>query len=117
MKTKRKMTLAQALAEIDSVSQEIRARGTAVVDGREFKLDEPVTLEIESEAGKKKAELEFEIKFKPPSVPHAKAHKPARRGRARLFLGAASAAVLVAAVIASRRRRRAEEEGEEEAAI
>lgn len=117
MKTKRKMTLAQALEEIDSVSQEIKARGSAVLDGQEFNLGAPVTLEIESEAGRKKAELEFEIKFKPGPMTQGKARKPARWSRARLFLGTASAAVLVAAVIASRRRRRGEDEGEEEADI
>jgi hypothetical protein len=76
MKTKREMTLAQALEEIDSATQEIRSRGGALVDGQEFKLDELVTLEVESEAKKKKAELEFEIKFKPASMPEAKEATP-----------------------------------------
>jgi hypothetical protein len=114
MKTKREMTLAQALEEIDSATQEIKSRGAAVVDGREYNLDEPVTLEIESEAKKKKAELEFEIKFKPGAMPEAKEAEPSRRrGRMGLLLGAASAAAIATALIVSRRRRRSED-GEDE---
>lgn len=116
MKTKREMTLAQALEEIDSATQEIKSRGAAVVDGREFNLDEPVTLEIESEAGKKKAELEFEIKFTPAGQSEAREEKRApRRGRRRLglIIGAASAAAIATALIVSRRRGRGEDEEDE----
>lgn len=112
MKTKRVMTLSQALDEIGSVSQEIRSRGAAVVDGRPFALHEPVTLEIESEAGKKEAELEFEIKFQP-TAPEAGGNGRRRRGRSPLLIGVASAAALGAAVFAWRRSHRGENEDDE----
>ena len=64
MKIKRKLTLGQALDEVAKVAQAIKASGNAVVDGKEYRLEDEVELEIEFEAGEKKAELEFEIKWK-----------------------------------------------------
>ncbi len=104
MKTARRMTLAQALDEIASVSEEIRSRGTALVDGRAFGLDSLVTLEIESESSGKKAELEFEIRFAPAGAVETEAVE-SRSGRARprlLVLGLATLAVALG-VIALRR--------------
>jgi hypothetical protein len=62
MKTKREMPLGEALEEISTAAQAIKS-GSVLVADREIALDEPVTLEIETESSKKSAELEFEIKW------------------------------------------------------
>src|SRR5207302_3792140 len=65
MKIKRELPLGEALDEIASVAQGLKASGDAVeVDGRRFKLDDRVTLEIEFEAKDGKTELEFEVKWR-----------------------------------------------------
>src|SRR5438128_9950381 len=103
MKVKREMRLSEALDEIADRVQQPKSEGAARVNGYEVKLDEPVVLEIESEAENGKAELEFEIKWE--------AGKQRPRGR-RLLLGpAASAAVGAAPLTVVSRRRRAGEEG------
>src|SRR5207249_7216233 len=75
------------------------------VNGYEVKLDEPVVLEIESEAEKGKAELEFEIKWE--------AGKKWGRGGRRLLLGAAASAAAGAVALSVLRRRRQQGEGDE----
>jgi len=97
------MPLSEALDEIADRVQQLKNDGAARVNGYEVKLDEPVVLEIESEAEKGKAELEFEIKWQ--------AGKKARRGR-RLLLGAAAGAAVGAAALTVMRRRR--QQGDEE---
>ena len=84
MKMKREMPLSEALDEIADRVQQLKSEGAARVNGYEVKLDEPVMLEIESEAEKGKAELEFEIKWE--------AGKKRGRGGRRLLLGAAAGA-------------------------
>ena len=105
MKSKREMPLSQALDEIASTVQRLKKEGAARANGYEVKLDEPVVLEIESEAEKGKAELEFEIKWE------AKGKKGGRRGR--VLLGALAAAGIGAAAytVIRRRRQSGEEEG------
>ena len=105
MKVKREMRLSEALDEIAERVQQLKSDGAARVNGYEVKLDEPVVLEIESEAEKGKAELEFEIKWE--------AGKKRRRGR-RLLLGAAMGAAAGAAALTVMRRRRQGDEGEDE---
>jgi len=105
MKSKREMPLAQALDEIASTVQRLKKEGAARANGYEVKLDEPVVLEIESEAEKGKAELDFEIKWQ--------AGKKRRRGRRRLLLGALAGAAIGAAALTVMRRRHQEEEEEE----
>ncbi len=105
MKVKREMRLSDALDEIAERVQQLKSEGAARVNGYEVKLDEPVVLEIESEAENGKAELEFEIKWE--------AGKKRRRGR-RLLMGAAASAAVGAAALTVLRRRRQENEGEEE---
>jgi len=97
------MPLSEALDEIADRVRQLKNDGAARVNGYEVKLDEPVVLEIESEAEKGKAELEFEIKWQ--------AGKKARRGR-RLLLGAAAGAAVGAAALTVMRRRR--QQGDEE---
>ncbi len=63
MKSKREMPLGQALDEIASTVERVKKDGAARANGYEVKLDEPVMLEIETEAEKGKAEMEFEIKW------------------------------------------------------
>jgi len=105
MKSKREMPLSEALEEIASTVQRLKKEGAARANGYEVKLDEPVVLEIESEAEKGKAELDFEIKWQ--------AGKKRRRGRRRLLLGAlAGAAIGAAALTVMRRRMHGEEEEE-----
>jgi hypothetical protein len=105
MKTRREMTLAEALDEIAAASEEIRASGGATVDGQEFTLEHPVVLEIESEAGKKEAELEFEIKFRRgPAAEWADEAEPKRGGRAGFIVGLLAAVAAVAAIMTLRRR-------------
>ena len=105
MKSKREMPLAQALDEIASTVQRLKKEGAARANGYEVKVDEPVMLEIETEAEKGKAELEFEIKWQ------AKGKKDRRGGR--LLLGAvAGAAIGAAALTVMRRRRRSDVEDE-----
>jgi hypothetical protein len=116
MKTKREMPLADALDEIAMVVEGLKENGSAKLDGRELKLDEPVTLEIESEAGKKKAELEFEIKWPAKKSAAMSADgTPKRRVRRRyIALGAVAAVMGAAALIAAQRRRMAGNEDEED---
>lgn len=103
MKTTRRLTLGEALDEIASVSEEIRTRGTAIVDGHVFPLESPVTLEIEAEAGGKKAELEFEIKFAPAEAREEDEQRS--RGRAPLLVLGLGAAAVAAVLVAFNRRR------------
>ncbi len=105
MKVKRELSLSEALDEISERVQQLKSDGAARVNCYEVKLDEPVVLEIESEAEKGKAELEFEIKWE--------AVKKRRRGR-RLLLGAAVGAAAGAAALTVMRRRRQGGEGEDE---
>lgn len=110
MKTKREMPLSEALEEIASAAKRLQEEGAARVNGHEIKLDEPVTLEIETEAGKKSAELEFEIKW-------AKGKSKARKrggGRRRLLLAVTGLALVAGAVAVMRRRQRGGEEEEVE---
>src|SRR5207249_11006717 len=95
MKMKREMPLSEALDEIADRVQQLKSEGAARVNGYEVKLDEPVVLEIESEAEKGKAELEFEIKWE--------AGKKWGRGGRRLLLGAAASAA--AGAVRSEERR------------
>src|SRR2546426_7602251 len=104
MRMKREMRLSEALDEIADRVQQLKSVGAARVNGYEVKLDEPVVLEIESEAEKGKAELEFEIKWQA-------GKKAGRRGR-RLLLGAAAGAAVGAAALTVMRRRR--QQGEED---
>src|SRR5213592_4184675 len=106
MKVKREMRLSEALDEIADRLQQLKSDGAARVNGYEVKLDEPVVLEIESEAEKGKAELEFEIKWEA-------GKKRSRRGR-RLLLGAAAGAAVGAAALTVIRRRRQGGDEEEE---
>ena len=106
MKTKREMTLAEALDEIASMSDEIRSNGAATVDGHRFALEHPVVLEIEAEGGGKKAELEFEIKFRQePAEPSAGEEEPHRGGRGGFPVVLVAAVAVVAGLFALRRRR------------
>jgi gas vesicle protein len=105
MKVKREMLLSEALDEIADRVQRLKSEGAARVNGYEIKLDDTVMLEIESEAEKGKAELEFEIKWEA-------GKKRGRPGR-RLLLGAAAGAAVGAAALTALRRRR-QGSGEEE---
>ena len=105
MKSKREMPLEQALDEIASTVQRLKKEGAARANGYEVKLDEPVVLEIESEAEKGKAELDFEIKWQ--------AGKKRRGGRRLLFGALAAGAIGAAAFTVMRRRRQSEAEEEE----
>jgi hypothetical protein len=106
MKTKREMTLVEALDEIASISEEIRSSGAATLDGRQFALEHPVVLEIESESGKKKAELEFEIKFRQePAEVSPGEEEPHRGGRAGFVVVLLAAVAVVAGLFTLRRRR------------
>jgi hypothetical protein len=106
MKKQREMPLGEALDEIGSTVQRLKKEGAARANGHEVKLDEPVTLEIETEAAKGKAELEFEIKWQ------AKGKKGRRGGR--LLLGALAAGAIAAAALTVMRRRRQSEAEEDE---
>src|SRR5262245_24317571 len=105
MKVKREMRLSEALDEIAERVQQLKSEGTARVNGYEINLDDTVLLEIESEAEKGKAELEFEIKWE--------AGKKKRGGR-RLLLGAAMGAAAGAAALTVMRRRRQGDDGADE---
>jgi hypothetical protein len=98
MKKQREMPLGEALDEIESTVQRLKKEGSARANGYEVKLDEPVVLEIESEAEKGKAELDFEIKWQ--------AERKRGGGRRRLLLGmlAGAAAGAVALTVIRRRR-------------
>ena len=106
MKKEREMPLGEALDEIESTVQRLKKEGAARANGYEVKLDEPVTLEIESEAEKGKAELDFEIKWQP------KGKKS--RGGSRLLLGVLAAGAIGAAALTVMRRRRQSEPEEDE---
>lgn len=105
MKKQREMPLGEALDEIESTVQRLKKEGAARANGYEVKLDEPVTLEIETEAEKGKAELEFEIKWE--------AGKKRRGGRPLLLGALAAGAIGAAAFMVMRRRRQGEAEEEE----
>ena len=108
MKVKREMPLAEALDEISTVVQGLKGDGAARVNGHEIGLDDQVTLEIETESGKKNAELEFEIKWA-----KDKARKKKGGGRRRLLLAVTGVALAAGAIaVAKRRNRGAEEEDE-----
>ena len=106
MKSKREMPLGQALDEIASTVERVKKDGAARANGYEVKLDEPVMLEIETEAEKGKAEMEFEIKWE------AKGKKGRSGGR--LLFGALAGAAIGAAALAAMRRRRQPEAEEKE---
>jgi len=109
MKVKREMQMSEALEEISTAVQRLKGNGSARVNGHEIALDDPVTLEIETESGKKSAELEFEIKW---------AAGTARRkqggGRRRLLLAVTGVALAAGAIAVSRRRNRHGGEEEDE---
>jgi hypothetical protein len=109
MKTKREMPLVEALDEIAAVVQGLKGDGAAKVDGHEIGLDDRVMLEIETESGKKNAELDFDIKW-------AKNKAKGKRGGGKTLLALAltGAAVGAGAMIMARRRKSAENEFEDE---
>src|SRR5436309_14245400 len=98
MKMKREMPLSEALDEIADRVQQLKSEGAARVNGYDVKLDEPVMLEIESEAEKGQAELEFGIKWE--------AGKKRGRGGRRLLIGGAAGAAAGAGALSVLRRRR-----------
>jgi hypothetical protein len=106
MKKQREMPLGEALDEIESTVQRLKKEGAARANGYEVKLDEPVMLEIETEAEKGKAELDFEIKWQ--------AGKKRGGGRRRLLLGVLAGAAAGAVALTVIRRRRGQSEMEEE---
>jgi hypothetical protein len=106
MKKQREMPLGEALDEIESTVQRLKKEGAARANGYEVKLEEPVMLEIETEAEKGKAELDFEIKWQ--------AGKKRGGGRRRLLFGALAAGAIGAAALTVMRRRRQSEAEEEE---
>jgi hypothetical protein len=108
VKTKRQMPLSEALDEISTLVQGLKGNGSAQVNGHEIELDDQVTLEIETESGKKNAELEFDIKWA-----RGKAKRKKGGGRSRLMLAATGLAVGAAAVAMMRRRSRGGEMEEE----
>ena len=110
MKVKREMPLSEALEEISTVVQRLKGNGSAKVNGHEIGLDDKVTLEIESESGKKGGELEFEIKW-PPEKSKAKVRKGGKRRW--LFWGLMGAGLAAGAVAMARRRSRGDEYEEE----
>jgi hypothetical protein len=109
MKTKREMPLAEALDQIAEVVQGLKGDGAAKVNGHEIGLDDRVMLEIETESGKKNAELDFEIKW-------AKNKAKAKRGGRKTLLALAltGAAVGAGAMIMARRRKSNGDEFDEE---
>jgi hypothetical protein len=111
MKTKREMPLSEALEEISSTVERLKEEGAARVNRSEVKLDDPVMLEIEMEAEKGQAEIEFEIKWPPAKSKPGSKERGKGGGRRRLFFGAVTGIALGAAALTMmRRRRRSEEE-------
>jgi len=113
MKTKREMPLSEALEEISSAVERLKEEGAARVNGSEVKLDDPVMLDIEMEAEKGKAEIEFEIKWPPGKSKPGGKERGKSGGRRRLLLGAVTGIALGAAALAMMRRRRWPEEEDE----
>jgi hypothetical protein len=119
MKTKREMPLLEALDEIASEVQQLKREGSARLNGKEIKLDEPVMLEIEKESGRKGAELEFEIKWPAKKMRGASASlsadgTPKRRIRRRYLALGALAALGAGALLVARRRRSSDEDEEDD---
>ena len=108
MKTKREMPMSEALEEISTAVQRMKGDGSARVNGHDSALDDPVTLEIETESGKKSAELEFEIKWAA-----GKARRKKGGGRRRLLLAVTCVALAAGAIAVARRRNRGGEEEDE----
>ena len=108
MKVKREMPMSEALEEISTAVQRLKGNGSARVNGHEIALDDPVTLEIETESGKKSAELEFEIKWAA-----GKAKRKRGGGRRRLLLAVTGMALAAGAIAVARRRNRGGEEEDE----
>jgi len=108
MKVKREMPMSEALEEISTAVQRMKGDGAARVNGHEIALDDPVTLEIETESGKKSAELEFEIKWAA-----GKARRKKSGGRRRLLLAVTGVALAAGAIAVARRRNRGGEEEDE----
>jgi hypothetical protein len=112
-KTKREMPLSDALEEIATIARESMGEGSARVDGKEIKLGDPVTLEIESESGKKGGELEIEIKWPTKkAMGEQEESKGGGKGRLMLFLALLGIAAGAAAVIFSRRMRGSPDDGD-----
>ena len=111
-KTKREMPLSDALEEIATIARESMGEGSARVDGKEIKLGDPVTLEIETESGKKGGELEFEIKWPTKKAMGEREESKGGRGRLMLFLAVLGIAAGAAAVIFSRRMRGSLDDGD-----
>jgi hypothetical protein len=118
MKTKREMPLLEALDEIASEVQRLKDDGSARLNGQEIQMDEPVMLEIEKEAGKKGAELEFDIKWpakKGSSAALMSSPRPSRRlMRRRWLLLGLGAALAAGALVLARRQRGMGDEDEED---
>ena len=113
MKTKREMPLAEALEQISSTVQRLKEEGAARANGSEVKLDDPVTLEIETESKKGKGELEFEIKWPLGKSKPGGKERGKGGGRRRLFFVAVTGMALGGVALAMmRRRHRSEEEDE-----
>ena len=109
MKVKREMPMSEALEEISTAVQRLKDNGSARVNGHEIAMDDPVTLEIETESGKKNAELEFEIKWSA-----GKARRKKGGGRRRLLLAVTGVALAAGAIAVARRRNRQGDEDEDE---
>jgi hypothetical protein len=109
MKVKREMPMSDALEEISTAVQRMKGDGSARVNGHEIALDDQVTLEIETESGKKNAELEFEIKWSA-----GKAKRKKGGGRRRLLLAVTGVALAAGAIAVARRRTRGGEDEEHE---
>lgn len=64
LKIERTTTLNGALEQVTTLAEWIKAGGPGPVDGREYKMDDEVSLEIEFEVKDNSPELEFEIKWR-----------------------------------------------------
>lgn len=106
MKVKRTVPLSQALDEISTMVERLRKDSPARLDGYEIEPGDEVTLEIETESGKKGGELEFEIKWQK--------GKARSRGRRRWFVWVlVGAAFGAGALIFARQRNRRNEYDQE----
>jgi hypothetical protein len=103
------MPLSEALDAVVAMAEQLKTDETTRLNGRKVKLEEPVTLEIEMESGKKGAELEFEIKW-------PKEGKDPRRsaGKGRwLFLGAMAAAIGATAFFVTKKVRGSDKDADQ----